>query len=397
MYVLLHGLLHQLRPYRPFTVSKVFETLVSIILIMSLATVYLGLGARNDPKILNNLLRQFKTTLTGILLWLTAVTFVRASIILLYIRIFRTPYFRTICYVVHGINMAYYVAVFLSLFLICRPLAYNWNHELRGACGDQESLELFIGIFNLLLDVMTVALPMPVLWGLQMATSKKMVLTGMFSLGLAYAFPWSDIGKEPFLITRRICAITLARIKVTSEINRENIQLKYATIAMLTCLEALLGVVNSCLPVMKPIFNKLRQTQALAFLSSWNSTWRGSKRNHMSLSGGDDIRSARSRKSWPASSRSKAIVHKDSYQMHSREAPSKFGNAISLDRELPPTPVSKSNHPAILEDQESLEQSDRIVVRVDTTWDVEHRASEDKLPIYPSRRYSGMNGRDRYL
>lgn len=106
---------------------------------------------------------QYKALLIGQLLWVTAVTFVRASVLVLYIRIFRTPSFRTACYVGHGINVAYFVAVVLACCLICRPFAYNWDHSIRGICGDQKSLDLFIGIFNLLLDIMTVAMLMPVL------------------------------------------------------------------------------------------------------------------------------------------------------------------------------------------------------------------------------------------
>lgn len=129
--------------------------------------------------------RGDKALLVGQLLWITAVTLIRASVLALYIRIFRTPSFRTTCYVVHGFNMAYFLAVVLACCLICRPFAFLWNHSIDGFCGDQKSLDLFIGVFNLLMDLTTVALPMPVLWGLQARTKKKLVITGIFSLGVA--------------------------------------------------------------------------------------------------------------------------------------------------------------------------------------------------------------------
>ena len=56
----------------------------------------------------------------------------------------------------------------------------------KGSCGDQKSLDLSIGIVNLLLDVTVVVLPMPVLWGLKMAVAKKAMLSGMFGMGTAY-------------------------------------------------------------------------------------------------------------------------------------------------------------------------------------------------------------------
>ena len=126
------------------------------------------------------------------MIWAAAVFLIRASILVLYIRIFRTKSFRITCYVVHGINFAFFISTILSTVLICRPFAYNWDKAIRGGrCGDQKSLDLYLGIFNLLLDVCVVVLPMPVLWGLQMAVSKKLMLSGMFGLGIVYALPIS--------------------------------------------------------------------------------------------------------------------------------------------------------------------------------------------------------------
>lgn len=126
-----------------------------------------------------------KTLLVGQLLWVTSVTSIRASVLTLYIRIFRTPSFLITCYVVNGFNLAYFVAVVLACCLICRPFAFLWDQSINGFCGDQRSLDLFIGVFNLLMDTTTVALPMPVLWALQARTKKKLIIAGMFSLGIA--------------------------------------------------------------------------------------------------------------------------------------------------------------------------------------------------------------------
>ena len=124
--------------------------------------------------------------LVGEATWGVAVTVIRASVLALYIRIFRTKSFRWACYVVHAINAAFGAATILGACLICLPVAYNWDHSIAGHCGNQKSLDLFIGIFNLLMDVTVVVLPMPVLWGLQMAVGRKIVLSMMFGLGVMY-------------------------------------------------------------------------------------------------------------------------------------------------------------------------------------------------------------------
>ena len=49
---------------------------------------------------------------------------------------------------------------------------------------DLENLtDFLVLIFNLLLDVVVVVLPIPTLWRLQMPIRKKMMLSGMFGLG----------------------------------------------------------------------------------------------------------------------------------------------------------------------------------------------------------------------
>lgn len=58
-----------------------------------------------------------------------------------------------------------------------------------GHCGDQIALYMTGGIFNLILDVTVVVLPMPMLWGLQMPRGKKVALTGVFGLGAGYVQP----------------------------------------------------------------------------------------------------------------------------------------------------------------------------------------------------------------
>lgn len=129
--------------------------------------------------------KNTKALLVGQLLWITAVTLIRASVLFLYNRIFCTKSFRIACYGILSINLAYFTATVLACCLICRPFAFNWDQSIHGSCGDQKSLDLFIGVFNLLMDITTVALPMPVLWGLQMPTGKKIVLSGLFSMGIA--------------------------------------------------------------------------------------------------------------------------------------------------------------------------------------------------------------------
>ena len=217
----------------------------------------------------SKLTTEAQALLAGEILWITAVTFIRASVILLYIWIFSKPPFRLVCYGILTINFLYFTGTVLACCLICRPLAYSWNRSIHGTCGDQKSVYLFIGVFNLLMDVTTVALPLPVLWGLQMPTGRKIALSVLFSMGIAYECPLSAHPGHLTDLPNSICIITLVRIKVTSDINATNSPEHYALISLLTCLEASLGVINACLPVTRPVFDKLKPDSLISALSSW--------------------------------------------------------------------------------------------------------------------------------
>lgn len=118
-------------------------------------------------------------------LWVSAVTLIRSSVILLYIRIFPPRSFRITCYTVLLLNTAFFIATFLSCVLLYLPVRCQWNDSGEHSCGNARLYEIFNASFNLLLDITVVVLPMPILWGLQLAVGRKAMLTGMFGLGIA--------------------------------------------------------------------------------------------------------------------------------------------------------------------------------------------------------------------
>ena len=123
------------------------------------------------------------------ILWVTAVTTIRAAIISLYIRIFPSHSFLAICYVVLAVNVVFGVSAVIADCVICWPITYRWAPStVDGSCGDQHLLDMFIAVVNLVQDVVVVVLPMPVLYGLKSARDKRVGLYCMFGIGLPYVF-----------------------------------------------------------------------------------------------------------------------------------------------------------------------------------------------------------------
>lgn len=109
------------------------------------------------------------------------------AVILLYIHIFPSRSFRFICYGVIVFNFAFLLATILAECLICQPLSYRWDLAIKGAsCGDEQALTMYTAGLNLLQDIIVVFIPMPILWGLQMAPLKKLGVACIFGLGIVY-------------------------------------------------------------------------------------------------------------------------------------------------------------------------------------------------------------------
>ena len=89
-----------------------------------------------------------------------------------------------ICWIIAVINIASLIAVIVSTCSICRPYSYSFVKTSGGYCGNLPSFEHYTAIWNLIADTIIVILPMPMLWGLQMQTKKKVGLSIVFGIGL---------------------------------------------------------------------------------------------------------------------------------------------------------------------------------------------------------------------
>lgn len=72
----------------------------------------------------------------------------------------------------------------LGQLLICKPFARNWDLSVEGKCGSQRDLYFIMGAFNIVTDILVLGLPMPFLYKLHLPLLKKMVLIGMFAVGI---------------------------------------------------------------------------------------------------------------------------------------------------------------------------------------------------------------------
>lgn len=110
------------------------------------------------------------------------------SILFQYDRIFPTRKFRIVNRIALGVTIAYTFWTVCSHIFGCTPIRSYWTHEPGYHCADQKIAWLSHAAANITLDFIIILLPMPVVGKLNLPRKQKIVLMGVFALGLLYVF-----------------------------------------------------------------------------------------------------------------------------------------------------------------------------------------------------------------
>ncbi|ROW15063.1 hypothetical protein VPNG_03453 [Cytospora leucostoma] len=190
--------------------------------------------------------------------WAGAMTATRLSILSLYVHVFiERNTFRMYCYTMMAVTMLWCIGELLTVFLICRPLAYNWDSSIDATCGNTIGGYLSVHIFNFVIDLTIALLPAPVLWKLHMPQGKKFGLTIIFALGAL------------------VCAIAIVRVGLYRDVSDyTDIDFTYtgATLYLFTAIDSSLGVTLACMPLLRPVGERLVTSSAVTWIRSMTGT-----------------------------------------------------------------------------------------------------------------------------
>lgn len=92
------------------------------------------------------------------------------------------------CHILIWANGVFYIIyTFLQIFS-CRPIDKSWDVFITdGSCLNTRLITLVAGAINTVSDLLILILPQRRIWGLQQPLSKKLAVSGLFSLGLLYS------------------------------------------------------------------------------------------------------------------------------------------------------------------------------------------------------------------
>ena len=105
------------------------------------------------------------------------------STLMLYARIFSTPYFRIIIKIATMVCGAWFFASLMPTILQCDPVEGTWKPTSETHCISRYTLFQSITIANFLTDLIVVWLPVHVIWTLRLDAKKRLAIIGMFGMG----------------------------------------------------------------------------------------------------------------------------------------------------------------------------------------------------------------------
>ncbi|KAL6714621.1 hypothetical protein ACLMJK_008046 [Lecanora helva] len=203
-----------------------------------LYTVHLGAG--RHVILLKNVPAYAKAIISQEVFYCVATSVFKWSALLLYHRIFGSvKKFTIVLWIVAAVIFANnFAEIFLSIFQ-CNPIRKAWDQELEGSCVNILLAAPIPGAINVGCDVVTVLLPIPMIWNLHMRMNRKIQLVGIF------------------LLSGFVCIASTYRTIVVKRLSHKDASWADVDPAIWAIVENAIGIVSASLPTMRPIYSFL--------------------------------------------------------------------------------------------------------------------------------------------
>ncbi|KAM0254863.1 hypothetical protein ACHAQJ_006355 [Trichoderma viride] len=237
-----------------------------------------GFGLHSDQLDAEHKIMAFKWFFAAQILYKITTCLTKISLGMLYLRIFPARKFRIAVICVMGITVAYTLAAVLMTIFACKPISKSWNKSLPGVCVNSISIWYSTSVLNIVTDFLTIALPINEIRRLQLPLIKKLLLCGLFSLGV-------------FVI-----ACTVIRMITVSPQTTAADQTYYQAVSnSWTFVETNVGILCACLPIVwLPL---TRQMLRILGLGGEDTTVTGKSGQAYALGSHGHVSSARARAS----------------------------------------------------------------------------------------------------
>ncbi|THZ03651.1 hypothetical protein D6C95_03654 [Aureobasidium pullulans] len=169
--------------------------------------------------------------------------FSKMSILLLYRRLFPIVNFAKRWWAVVAFTVAYSVGGMLASLFQCRPMESAWTLDVPSDyCISTEKFYTANAALNVVSDIMILILPVPIVWGLNTDTRKKVILTGLFSMGS---------------ISCLVSILRMRSIIVLYKSGFDDLTWGLVEVVLWSQAELTAAMICTCTPCLRPLFEKI--------------------------------------------------------------------------------------------------------------------------------------------
>ncbi|KAH0595830.1 hypothetical protein MHUMG1_06378 [Metarhizium humberi] len=111
------------------------------------------------------------------------INLTKASIVLLYLRIFLQRWFRICCYILLGLFVAYMIGTVAASIWQCSPIKGAWDKSMKPTCISLTKNWYANAGYSIATDVLVLCLPMQPIWTSKLPVNQKRALMLVFALG----------------------------------------------------------------------------------------------------------------------------------------------------------------------------------------------------------------------
>ncbi|KAK7908049.1 hypothetical protein PG985_015352 [Apiospora marii] len=145
-----------------------------------------GLGLQNvDDMPPENLYNFGLLQYIGAPFYITSILFFKLSLLLSYFRFLPKGIWRFLAVLVSLVTILFHASFLVVQINLCTPIAKQWDPTIiHGRCIEAVPFYTTVAAMTIVLDVIVMLLPFPTLYASKIQNRKKVVLLGLFALGI---------------------------------------------------------------------------------------------------------------------------------------------------------------------------------------------------------------------
>lgn len=109
--------------------------------------------------------------------------FAKLSLLCFYFRLTEIRWFRLATWFMLFFVIGGYLGIFFSLVFGCTPVQKTWDVTAEGTCVNTAAVYIATAVLGVVTDLVLLAMPIPIVLGLQLRTLQKAGLIVLFAIG----------------------------------------------------------------------------------------------------------------------------------------------------------------------------------------------------------------------